>query len=142
MAQVPFDRFSDTSAKCLLGFPSELSAQLRRVDCISTIMARTICHELDQGCMWSKARIGQDLIHCLAGQPGGARADRLLYQARLALDDDARLRVVRKMYALRFGEEADGAGRSDFEQTSPQVRPMRLQVAVPEVARDRRAGVP
>lgn len=40
-----------------------------------------------------------------SGQPGGARADRLLYQARLALDDDARLRVVRKMYALRFGEE-------------------------------------
>jgi CRISPR-associated protein Cas1 len=30
----------------------------------------------------------------------------LLYQARLALDDEARLRVVRKMYALRFGEEA------------------------------------
>src|SRR5208282_4693304 len=41
-----------------------------------------------------------------SGQPGGARADRLLYQARLALDEDARLRVVRKMYALRFGEEA------------------------------------
>ena len=41
-----------------------------------------------------------------AGQPGGARSDRLLYQARLALDEDARLRVVRKMYALRFGEEA------------------------------------
>jgi len=41
-----------------------------------------------------------------AGQPGGARADRLLWQARLALDDAARLRVVRKMYALRFGEEA------------------------------------
>lgn len=40
-----------------------------------------------------------------AGQPGGARADRLLLQARLALDDEARLRVVRKMYALRFGEE-------------------------------------
>jgi CRISPR-associated protein Cas1 len=40
-----------------------------------------------------------------AGQPGGARADRLLYQARLAFDDDARLKVVRKMYALRFGEE-------------------------------------
>jgi CRISPR-associated protein Cas1 len=40
-----------------------------------------------------------------AGQPGGARADRLLFQARLALDDEARLRVVRKMYALRFGEE-------------------------------------
>ncbi len=41
-----------------------------------------------------------------SGQPGGARADRLLYQARLALDDEARLRVVRKMYALRFKEEA------------------------------------
>ncbi len=41
-----------------------------------------------------------------AGQPGGARSDRLLYQARLALDEDARLRVVRKMYALRFGEDA------------------------------------
>ena len=40
-----------------------------------------------------------------AGQPGGARSDRLLYQARLALDDTARLNVVRKMYALRFKEE-------------------------------------
>lgn len=43
-----------------------------------------------------------------AGQPGGARADRLLFQARAALDDDARLRVVRAMYALRFGEDAPG----------------------------------
>ena len=41
-----------------------------------------------------------------SGQPGGARADRLLYQARLALDDDLRLLVVRKMYELRFGEKA------------------------------------
>lgn len=41
-----------------------------------------------------------------SGQPGGARADRLLYQARLALDDDLRLKVVRKMYELRFGEAA------------------------------------
>ncbi len=40
-----------------------------------------------------------------SGQPGGARADRLLYQAKLALDDDARLKVVRKMYAMRFKEE-------------------------------------
>ncbi len=40
-----------------------------------------------------------------SGQPGGARADRLLYQAKLALDDSLRLKVVRKMYALRFGEE-------------------------------------
>lgn len=41
-----------------------------------------------------------------AGQPGGARADRLLHQAKLALDADARLKVVRKMYDMRFGEPA------------------------------------
>lgn len=41
-----------------------------------------------------------------AGQPGGARSDRLLYQARLALDDEARLKVMRKMYSIRFKEEA------------------------------------
>jgi CRISPR-associated protein Cas1 len=40
-----------------------------------------------------------------AGQPGGARADRLLYQASLALDDEARLKVVREMFRRRFGEE-------------------------------------
>ncbi|BCL75806.1 CRISPR-associated endonuclease Cas1 [Jeongeupia sp. HS-3] len=40
-----------------------------------------------------------------AGQPGGARSDRLLYQASLALDDEARLKVVREMYRLRFQEE-------------------------------------
>jgi len=40
-----------------------------------------------------------------SGQPGGARADRLLFQAKLALDDTARLKVVRKMYALRFKDE-------------------------------------
>lgn len=40
-----------------------------------------------------------------AGQPGGARSDRLLYQASLALDDDARLKVVREMYRRRFGDE-------------------------------------
>jgi len=39
-----------------------------------------------------------------AGQPGGARSDRLLYQAKLALDETLRLKVVRKMYAIRFGE--------------------------------------
>ncbi len=41
-----------------------------------------------------------------AGQPGGARADRLLHQARTALDEEARLKVVREMFRLRFGEEA------------------------------------
>ncbi len=40
-----------------------------------------------------------------SGQPGGARSDRLLYQAKLALDDQARLNVVRKMYEMRFGEK-------------------------------------
>ena len=40
-----------------------------------------------------------------SGQPGGARADHLLYQAKLALDDSARLKVVRKMYSLRFKED-------------------------------------
>lgn len=46
-----------------------------------------------------------------SGQPGGARADKLLYQAKLALDDDLRLKVVRKMYELRF-REAPPARRS------------------------------
>lgn len=41
-----------------------------------------------------------------SGQPGGARADRLLYQAKLALDDDLRLKVVRRMYEFRFQEPA------------------------------------
>lgn len=41
-----------------------------------------------------------------AGQPGGARADRLLYQAALALDETARLKVVREMYRRRFDEDA------------------------------------
>jgi CRISPR-associated protein Cas1 len=41
-----------------------------------------------------------------AGQPGGARSDHLLWQAKLALDEDARLKVVRRMFELRFGEAA------------------------------------
>lgn len=40
-----------------------------------------------------------------AGQPGGARADKLLYQAQLALNEDTRLKVVRQMYRIRFGDE-------------------------------------
>ena len=40
-----------------------------------------------------------------SGQPGGARSDKLLYQARLALEDELRLKVVREMYRLRFGQE-------------------------------------
>ena len=41
-----------------------------------------------------------------AGQPGGARSDKLLWQASLALDPAARLRVVREMYRIRFDEPA------------------------------------
>jgi CRISPR-associated protein Cas1 len=41
-----------------------------------------------------------------AGQPGGARSDKLLYQAKLALDESLRLKVVRKMFEIRFGEAA------------------------------------
>lgn len=40
-----------------------------------------------------------------AGQPGGARSDRLLYQAKLALEDELRIKVVREMYRFRFNEE-------------------------------------
>lgn len=40
-----------------------------------------------------------------AGQPGGARSDKLLYQARLAIEETAKLKVIRKMFAMRFNEE-------------------------------------
>ena len=43
------------------------------------------------------------------GHPGGARSDRLLYQARLALDEQSRLKVVKKMFSLRFGEDFSDA---------------------------------
>lgn len=50
--------------------------------------------------------IGEGGVRLYAtGQPGGARADRLLHQARLALDETTRLAVVRRMFALRFGED-------------------------------------
>ena len=57
------------------------------------------------GCLL--AWVGEAGVRLYAsGQPGGARADRLLHQARLALDPDARLKIVRKMYDMRFGEPA------------------------------------
>lgn len=49
-----------------------------------------------------------------AGQPGGARSDKLLWQASIALDPEARLRVVRKMFQIRFQEEAPS--RRSIEQ--------------------------
>lgn len=41
-----------------------------------------------------------------AGQPGGARSDKLLWQCSLALDPDARLAIVRRMFEVRFGDSA------------------------------------
>lgn len=41
-----------------------------------------------------------------AGQPGGARSDKLMWQASLAMNPQARLRVVREMYRIRFDEPA------------------------------------
>ena len=49
-----------------------------------------------------------------SGQPGGARADHLLWQASIALDETARLRVVRKLYQIRFKEDAPS--RRSIEQ--------------------------
>lgn len=67
-----------------------------------------------------------------AGQPGGARADRLLYQARAALDESARLRVVRAMYKMRFGDEPPA--RRSVDQLrgieGVRVRTMYKQLAV------------
>ena len=39
-----------------------------------------------------------------AGMPGGHRCDRLLLQARYALDDELRSKTVRRMYQYRFEE--------------------------------------
>jgi CRISPR-associated protein Cas1 len=39
-----------------------------------------------------------------AGQPGGARADKLLFQLELASDPKRRLAVVREMFRRRFGD--------------------------------------
>lgn len=51
--------------------------------------------------------VGESGVRLYAsGQPGGARSDRLLYQAKLALDDKTRLKIVRKMFEMRFGEPA------------------------------------
>ena len=50
--------------------------------------------------------VGEAAVRLYAsGQPGGAKAERLLYQAQLALDPGLRLKVVRKMFELRFGEK-------------------------------------
>jgi CRISP-associated protein Cas1 len=66
-----------------------------------------------------------------AGQPGGARADRLLHQAAAALDEATRLKVVRAMFKLRFGVEPPA--RRSVEQLrgmeGARVREMYKQLA-------------
>lgn len=72
-----------------------------------------VCLAARVGCLlvW----VGEGGVRLYAsGQPGGARADRLLYQARLALDEAARLNVVREMYRRRFDEDAPS--RRSIEQ--------------------------
>jgi len=78
--------------------------------CIMLETGTTVTHEAVKlasrvGCLLLWVGDGGVRLYA-AGQPGGARADRLLFQAALALDDTARLNVVRKMYEVRFGEEA------------------------------------
>ncbi len=65
-----------------------------------------------------------------AGQPGGARSDRLLYQARLALDEEARLKVVRKMFEIRFGEPAPQRRSIDQLRGIEGVRVRKLYAAL------------
>lgn len=60
----------------------------------------------DSGCLilW----VGEGGIRCYASALGKTRgAARLLYQARLVVDPDARLAVVRRMYEKRFGHPLD-----------------------------------
>lgn len=68
-----------------------------------------------------------------SGQPGGARADRLLYQAAAALDETARLKVVRAMYAVRFGEEAPARRSVDQLRGIEGVRVRQLYRALAQV---------
>lgn len=78
----------------------------------------TVCLMLEPGVRISHAacalaaRVGTLLVWVgeggvrlyATGQPGGARSDKLLYQAKLALDEGLRLKVVREMYKRRFKE--------------------------------------
>ncbi len=64
--------------------------------------AVTLCAQVGCLLVW----VGEGGVRLYsAGQPGGARAEKLLFQARNALDETARLNVVREMYRRRFDEE-------------------------------------
>jgi len=77
--------------------------------CIFLEPGTTITHDaisLASTCGTLIIWVGESGVRLYAsGQPGGARSDRLLYQAQLALDDKLRIKVVRAMYRFRFGEE-------------------------------------
>jgi CRISPR-associated protein Cas1 len=67
-----------------------------------THAAVKLCAEADCLLVWT----GQGGVRLYAlGHPGGARSDRLLLQARAALDQKMRQATVRAMYAKRFGYE-------------------------------------
>lgn len=68
-----------------------------------------------------------------AGQPGGARADRLLFQAQAALEEVPRLRVVRAMYRMRFGEEPPARRSVDQLRGIEGARVRRLYQAIAQV---------
>jgi len=80
------------------------------VSCIMLETGTTVTHEAVKlaarvGCLLLWVGDGGVRLYS-AGQPGGTRADKLLYQAKCALDDQARLTIVREMYRLRFKERA------------------------------------
>lgn len=77
--------------------------------CVMLETGTTITHEAVKlasrvGCllMWVADGVGRVYA---SGAHGGARADRLLLQAKAASDETARLHVVREMYRLRFKQE-------------------------------------
>lgn len=77
-----------------------LACLLLETGTIITHEAVSLAADLDCLILW----VGDGGVRLYStGQPGGAFTDRLLYQAKAALDDTARLKVVRKMYELRFG---------------------------------------
>ena len=81
------------------------------LSCVMLGPGTTITHEAvklaaDTRCLllW----VGEHGIRLYSsGMPGGHRCDRLLEQARCALDNEMRLAIVRKMYQYRFNEIFD-----------------------------------
>ncbi len=78
--------------------------------CIMLETGTTITHEAVKlaaqvGCLLIWVGDGGVRLYS-TGQPGGARSDKLLFQAKSALDDTARLNIVREMYRIRFNERA------------------------------------